>query len=304
MDDDWSEEEIEEGNESSEVVQQENHIEDHPMPPVAPHLLESAALRHIHQDKPEETVIVSKNERFADVTYDRRENSSPDDIHGQPKIYNAKLGRFEPVQHQHHPTRDSDRGGRRNVEIMQRNGGRRESSTSHRRDSFAKNEENRRPFFEQLAHSPPVQRRSSIAERDPNVSFYHPRRDSFVSTSAVSDADRSVSNASPTLDGKNVADLSPTEIFALQQQQMAASRERAKERRRKEEEERAAGVDRARKKAAELAAMASSESTASKTDSPKVSPIPAKAFPLPPKVSPLSSNVSPAPPPPVKPSVS
>src|SRR5271169_4327647 len=141
MDDDWSDEEVveepKEDLELSHPTQQENHIDQPPMLP--PHLLESAALGRM-PDKPEETIIVSKNERFADVTYDRRDSRSPDEnIHGQRQIYNPKLGRFEDVSPQ--SGRDQERHGRKNIEIMQRGQGRRESSAGLRRDSTYKNEE-------------------------------------------------------------------------------------------------------------------------------------------------------------------
>src|SRR5579871_3145335 len=99
MDDDWSDEDVvEEPKEVSELLAapQENHIEESRMP-LPSHLLESAAFSEL-SEKHEEAVIVTKNERFADVTFDRRDTRSPDDnIHGQRQIYNPKLGRFEEV---------------------------------------------------------------------------------------------------------------------------------------------------------------------------------------------------------------
>src|ERR1700723_1830746 len=139
MDDDWSEEEEEIKEEETIDAPLGNHVDEHPL---APHLLESAALGRF-AEKPEETIIVSKNERFADVTYDRRDTRSPDqNLHGQRQIYNPKLGRFEEVPSS--AGREQERNSnRRNVEIMQRNGGRRDSTGGGRRDSFARNDENR-----------------------------------------------------------------------------------------------------------------------------------------------------------------
>src|SRR5271169_6047233 len=130
MDDDWSDEEVvEETKDNFEHgdISLENHVEDLP----APDMLESAAIGRV-TDKPEETVTVSKNERFADVTYDRRGTRSPDDnIHGQRQIYNPKLGKFENVEPQ--SGRDQERHPRKNIEIMQRGQGRRGSSAGRRR---------------------------------------------------------------------------------------------------------------------------------------------------------------------------
>src|ERR1700737_1841916 len=101
MDDDWSEEEVEETKEVDESTDlgQENHVDERPTLP-APHLLESVALGR-SAEKSEVTLVVSKNERFADVTYDRRDNRSPDqNIHGPRQIYNPKLGKFEDVPSQ------------------------------------------------------------------------------------------------------------------------------------------------------------------------------------------------------------
>ena len=310
MDDDWSDEEVvEETKEHFEPQDPENHVEESSTQ-VAPHLLESAALGRI-VDKPEETIIVSKNERFADVTYDRRDTRSPDDnIHGQRQIYNAKIGKFENVETPQ-SGRDQERHSRKNFEIMQRGQGRRGSSDGRRRDSLAKGEEIRQSrglHVDNRGYSPSTQRRTSFAERDPTGFHPHRRRDSFISTSGVSDADRSISNASPGVDSQTTTDqASPVvDLIALQKTEMAESRKRAMERRAKDEEERVAAAERARKKAAELAAMASGEashgksetSTASTTASPhlpKASPVPLKASPSPPKASPLPPRASPLP---------
>src|SRR5579862_4841714 len=132
MDDDWSEEEVEETKDTLELadpLSQENHLEETPMP-IAPHLLESAALSRMPPERHEEALIVTKNDRFADVTYDRRETRSPDEnLHGQRQIYNPKLRRFEDVPSQQ--SRETERS-RRPVEIMQRGPGRRGSSAERR----------------------------------------------------------------------------------------------------------------------------------------------------------------------------
>src|SRR2546423_5086828 len=257
MDDDWSEEEVDESKASfgSPDVSLQETGGDEPSIPIAPHLLESAAMGRL-ADKSEEPMVVSKNERFADVTYDRRGTRSPDDnIHGQRQIYNPKLGRFEDVQPQ--AGREEERHTRRNVEIMQRNQGRRGSSAGGRRDSFARSEERKQSRISQpdnRTFSPTSQRRTSFAERDLANTLVHRRRDSFLSTSGISDADRSVSNASPGLENVPTGDqLNPLDLIALQQKEMAESRKRALERRAKDEEERIAAAERARKKADELA---------------------------------------------------
>jgi len=295
MDDDWSEEEVEETKESFEsqdVRSQENALDEPPMP-IAPHLLESAALGRL-ADKPEETIIVSKNERFADVTYDRRGTRSPDEnIHGQRQIYNPKLGRFEDVQPQ--AGRDQERHSRRNVELMQRNQGRRGSSAGRRRESFAKNEEKARGApLDNRTISPSSQRRPSFAERDIANPLLQRRRESFLSNSGISDADRSMSNASPGVDNPPAPEqFNPLDLIALQQKEMAESRKRAMERRAKDEEERVAAAERARKKAAELAVKATPEVTTNISTTPTASPIPAKASPVPSKTSPLPATAKP-----------
>ena len=288
----------------------ENHVEESSAQ-IAPHLLESAALGRI-VDKPEETIVVSKNERFADVTYDRRDTRSPDDnIHGQRQIYNAKIGKFENVETPQ-SGRDQERHPRKNFEIMQRGQGRRGSSDGRRRDSLAKGEEVRQSrglHVDNRGYSLSTQRRTSFAERDQTGFHPHRRRDSFMSTSGVSDADRSVSNASPGVDSQTTTDqASPVvDLIALQKTEMAESRKRAMERRAKDEEERVAAAERARKKAAELGAMASGESSHGKSETPgtsttasprlpKASPVPSKASPSPPKASPLPPRASPLPP--------
>src|SRR5271169_4855755 len=290
MDDDWSDEEVveepKEDVELSQPTQQENHIE--PPPTVPPHLLESAALGRM-PDKPEETIVVSKNERFADVTYDRRDSRSPDEnIHGQRQIYNPKLGRFEMVEHQ--AGRDTERQSRRNVEIMQRGPpGRRGSSAGRRRDSLAKPDEVRqtRGYHDNRGYSPSTQRRPSFVEqRD----LPQRRRDSFISTSGVSEADRSISNASPGLESQPTPDTAPIDLIALQTEKMAESRKRAQERRAEDEKARLAIAERARKKAEQLALMASAET---KSDTSKASPSPSTASPVPPKVSPVPQKASP-----------
>lgn len=308
MDDDWSDEDVvEETKEQFEQQNPQNRVEES-SPQIAPHLLESAALGRI-VDKPEETVIVSKNERFADVTYDRRDTRSPDDnIHGQRQIYNAKIGKFENVEPAQ-SGRDQERHSRKNFEIMQRGQGRRGSSDVRRRDSLAKGEEVRQSrglHVDNRGYSSSAQRRTSFAERDPTGFHPHLRRDSFISTSGVSDADRSISNASPGVDSQTTTDqASPViDLITLQKTEMAESRKRAMERRARDEEERVAAAERARKKAAELGLMASKESshgkpetpTASTTASPhlpKASPVPPKAYPLPPRASPLPAKISP-----------
>jgi hypothetical protein len=290
MDDDWSEEEVEETKEvfESPDLAPQNDV-DNPPVPLAPHLLESAVIGHL-ADKSEETIIVSKNERFADVTYDRRQTGSPDEnIHGQRQIYNPRLGKFEDVHHATPTGREQDRT-RKNVEIMQR-GQRRGSSATRRRDSLAKGDELRQgrgTHVENRAYPPSAQRRTSFAERDSNNIPLHRRRDSFISNSAVSDAGRSISNASPSIDTHSTTDQ-PTaaDIIALQQKEMAESRKRAMERRAKDEDERIAAADRARKKASELAAMASAESGTNKVEIQKASPSLSKASPIPPKASPV-----------------
>ena len=294
MDDDWSDEEVvEEPKEDLEsshtpTQQQENNHEQPPMLP--PHLLESAALGRM-SDKPEETIIVSKNERFADVTYDRRDSRSPDEnIHGQRQIYNPKLGRFEMVEHQ--AGRDTERQSRRNVEIMQRGPpARRESSAGRRRDSLAKPDEVRqsRGFQDNRAYSPSTQRRPSFVDRDP----LHRRRDSFISTSGVSDADRSMSNASPGVESQPTPETAPIDLIALQAEKMAESRKRAQERRAEDERQRLAVAERARKKAEQLALMATAEN---RSDTSKASPTLSTASPVPPKVSPVPQKTSPVPP--------
>jgi hypothetical protein len=309
MDDDWSDEDVEETKEQFEPQDSGNHVEESSTQ-VAPYLLESAALGRI-VDKPEETVIVSKNERFADVTYDRRDTRSPDEnIHGQRQIYNAKIGRFENVETPQFG-RDQERHSRKNFEIMQRGQGRRGSSDGRRRDSLAKGEEIRQSrglHVDNRGYPPSTQRRTSFAEREQTGFHPHRRRDSFISTSGVSDADRSISNASPGVDSQTTTDqASPVvDLIALQKTEMAESRKRAMERRAKDEEERVAAAERARKKAAELAAIASGEAshvksetpTASTTASPhlpKVSTVPLKASPSPPKASALPLRASPLP---------
>src|SRR5277367_2273820 len=288
MDDDWSDEEVvEEPKEDLESTQQENHIEP-PPPMLPPHLLESVALGRM-PDKPEETIIVSKNERFADVTYDRRDSRSPDEnIHGQRQIYNPKLGRFEMVEHQ--AGRDTERQSRRNVEIMQRGPpARRGSSAGRRRDSLAKPDEVRqsRGYHENRGYSPSTQRRPSFVEqRD----LPQRRRDSFISTSGVSEADRSMSNASPGLESQPTPETAPIDLIALQAEKMAESRKRAQERRAEDEKARLAVAERARKKAEQLALMASTET---KSDTSKASPTPSTASPVPPKVSPVPQKASP-----------
>jgi hypothetical protein len=290
MDDDWSEEEVDESKvsfESPDVPSLENAI-DEPSIPIAPHLLESAAMGRLAH-KPEETIVVSKNERFADVTYDRRDTRSPDDnIHGQRQIYNPKLGRFEDVQPQ--AGRDQERHGRRNVEIMHRNQGRRGSSAGRRRDSFARSEESKQSRVSQpdnRTFSPTSQRRTSFVERDLANTLVHRRRDSFLSNSGISDADRSLSNASPGLENVPTGDqLNPMDLIALQQKEMAESRKRALERRAKDEEERIAAAERARKKAAELGVKASPEVHAKLSTTPIASPVPSKASPVPLDASP------------------
>ena len=289
MDDDWSDEDVvEEPKEDLDLSQQENHIEQSPMLP--PHLLESAALGRM-SDKPEETIIVSKNERFADVTYDRRDSRSPDqNIHGQRQIYNPKLGRFEMVENQ--AGRETERQSRRNVEIMQRGPPtRRGSSAGRRRDSLAKPDDIRpgRGYQENRGYSPSTQRRPSFVDRDP----LHRRRDSFISTSGVSDADRSMSNASPGIESQPTSETAPIDLIALQAEKMAESRKRAQERRAEDEKARLAITERARKKAEQLALMASAEK---KSDTSKASPTTSTASPVPPKVSPVPQKVSPLPP--------
>src|SRR5271170_5683408 len=293
MDDDWSDEEVveepKEDLESSHPTQG-NHVEQPPMLP--PHLLESAALGRMPEKPEESTIIVSKNERFADVTYDRRDSRSPDEnIHGQRQIYNPKLGRFEMVEHQ--TGRDTERQSRKNVEIMQRGPPvRRGSSAGRRRDSLAKPDEVRqsRGYQDNRGYSPSTQRRPSFVEqRDPP----HRRRDSFISTSGVSEADRSMSNASPGLESQPTPETAPIDLIALQAEKMAESRKRAQERRAEDEKARAAMAERARKKAEQLALMASSET---KSDTSKASPTSSIASPVPPKVSPVPAKVSPVPP--------
>ena len=293
MDDDWSDEDVvEETKENFEPHDTENHVEE-TSTHLALHLLESAVIGQV-VEKPEETVIVSKNERFADVTYDRRDTRSPDDnIHGQRQIYNPKLGKFENVEAQ--PGRDQDRHNRRNIEIMQRGLGRRASTSSRRRDSLVKGDELRQSrglHVDNRGYSPSVQRRTSLAERDP-TGFPQRRRDSFISASAVSDADRSMSNASPGFDSQSTADQGPTvvvDLLALQKTEMAESCKRALERRAKDEEERLAAAERAKKKAAELAAMASGDG---KSETSTASPIPTTLSPHVSKASPVSQNLSP-----------
>lgn len=301
MDDDWSDEEVVE--QQKEILESadslpEDHVEELSPAPLAPHLPESAALSRM-AEKPEETIIVSKNERFADVTYDRRDTRSPDDsIHGQRQIYNPKLGRFENVEAQ--PGRDIERHSRKNIEIMQRGQGRRGSSSGRRRDSLAKGEEVRQSKglqMENRGYSPLTQRRTSLVDRDQPSFLPHDRRDSFVSTSGVSDGDRSVSNASPGVDTLNAADqVSPIDLIALQQKEMAESRKRALERRAKDEEERAAAAERARKKAAELAVKATADASPNNTEVTKSSPVPAIDSPVQRTVSPMSQRASPVPP--------
>ena len=290
MDDDWSDEEVvEEPKDDLEASHTtlENHVEQPPMLP--PHLLESAALGRM-ADKPEEIVIVSKNERFADVTYDRRDSRPQDEnIHGQRQIYNPKLGRFERVEPE--AGRDTDRQSRRNVEIMQRAPARRGSSAGRRRESLAKPDEIRqsRGYHDNRGYSPSTQRRPSFVERDP----LHRRRDSFISTSGVSDADRSMSNVSPGIESQPTPETAPIDLIALQAEKMAESRKRAQERRAKDEEERLVVAERARKKAEQLALMAAAET---KSDVSKASPAPSTASPVPPRVSPVPRKASPVPP--------
>lgn len=296
MDDDWSEEEEEEQKEetkeTSEPPPQENHVEH---PPIAPHLLESAALSRMQPEREEETIIVSKNDRFADVTYDRKQTRSPDEnIHGQRQIYNPKLRRFEEVPSQ--SPRDTERG-RRPVEIMQRGHGRRSSSVDRRRGSFTRSEDprlNRGPIPDNRAYSPPSQRRPSFAERE---HYGGRRRESFISTSAISDADRSMSNASPAIESQGTTEsLPPIDLIVLQQKEMAESRKRAMERRARDEEERQAAAERARKKAEQLAAMTgTSTSTTTVSESPRPSPHSSRATPASIKASPVPQGVSPAP---------
>lgn len=291
MDDDWSDEDVEEAKDAGDLLAlDENHIE---IEPIAPHLLESAALSRM-PERQEETIIVSKNERFADVTYDRRDNRSPDDnIHGPRQIYNPKIGRFESVQPSAAP-REQERQGRRNIEIMQR-GGRRGSSAGRRRESLAKSDEVRQArvsYDDNKGYPTPSQRRTSFVERD-TPSHHGPRRDSFISQSAISDADRSLSNASPSVEVPAPLDqMSPVDLIALQQKEMAESKKRALERRAKDEEERAAAAERARRKAAELAARFAPDSAAA-SDASKSSPGPSKASPAPATASPALSTASP-----------
>ena len=312
MDDDWSDEEvIEDAKElqpatssQESVAQHENHVDQEAMH-IAPHVLESAALAQT-PNKPEDHqhIIVTKNERFADVTYDRRDTRSPDqNIHGQRQIYNPKLGRFEVVE----PAKEQERPGRRNIEIMQRGPpGRRGSSAGRRRESLTKGmvmpdepRQGRAPLVDNRGYVPTTQRRTSFAEqREPPLPL-HRRRDSLISTSGVSDADRSMSNASPGLDGQTTPDLPPVDLIALQEKQMAESRKRAMERRAKDEEERLAAAERARRKAAELAAQAEAVAVPpterTKSDASPVSPGPSKVSPLPRKASPVPQKASPTP---------
>ena len=310
MDDDWSDEDVmEEPKEmrpaaasQESLAQHENHVDDETMH-IAPHVLESAALAQAPK-KPEDHqhIIVTKNERFADVTFDRRDNRSPDhNIHGQRQIYNPKLGRFEAVE----PAKEPERHGRRNIEIMQRGPpGRRGSSPGRRRESLTKGmvmmdepRQGRASLVDNRGYSPTTQRRTSFAEQRDAPLPHHRRRDSFISTSGVSDADRSVSNASPGLDSQTTPDLLPVDLIALQEKQMAESRKRAMERRAKDEGERLAAAERARKKAAELAAQAEAAAVppteGTKSDASSVSPGPTKASPLPPKASPVPPRASP-----------
>jgi hypothetical protein len=288
MDDEgWSEEEIDESKDVHEETHHDNHVEE-PSKHIAPHLLESAALRSV-PEKHEETIVVSKNERFADVTFDRRGTRSPEEnIHGQRQIYNPKLRRFEEVPNQ--PVRESERHSRRPMEIMHRGPPRQGSISEQRRESFARPEEARVPrgvpVDPRLSSS--YQRRPSFADRDPYL--VHHRRESFISNSAVTDTDRSISNASPVLEAPLIPEqLSPIDLIALQQKEMAQSRKRAMERRAKDEEERLAAAERARKKAAELAVMA----TTSTTEFAKPSPVPSQTAPVTPKPSPAPVNVVP-----------
>jgi hypothetical protein len=301
MDDDWSDEEVVDEPKEMEpetpfqesVAPLENHIDDEPIL-IAPHVLESAALAQVSDKQEDHHIFVSKNERFADVTYDRRDNRSPDEnIHGQRQIYNPKLGRFEAVE----PAKEQERHGRRNIEIMQRGPGRRESSAGCRRESVTKGmiedpRQSRPSHAENRGYSPTTPRRPSFVEQREPPLHPHRRRDSLISTSGVSDPDRSVSNASPGVDSQTTPDLPPVDLIALQQKEMAESRKRAMERRAKDEEERLAAAERAKKKAAELAvqaeaAAAPSSSEATKSEASLVSPISSSASPLQPKAAPV-----------------